>query len=66
MSLADRLTDEQVERARLLWADHRTLGDIARALDCSIYALSPWLYTEDTPPNAEYRKALGYGRRETA
>lgn len=58
MSLADRLTDEQIERARLMWASGANLGVIGSELGCSIYALSPWLYTEDTPPNARYRALL--------
>lgn len=54
------LTAEQMETARRLWAEGETLGAIAGALGVSLYALSPWLYTEDTPPNAEYRRALGH------
>jgi hypothetical protein len=54
------LSDSQIAEARRLWEDGFSLGAIAGALQCSLYALSPWLYTEDTPANAKYRAALGY------
>lgn len=53
-----QLSDRKVKLARLLWARGLSLGYIAHELECSVYALSPWLYTEDTPPNRAVREAL--------
>lgn len=52
------LTDRDRALARLLWARGLTIGYIAHELECSVYALSPWLYMEDTPPNRAVRDAL--------
>lgn len=32
--------------ARKLWAQGRTLGEIAEYYGCTLYDLSPWLYRE--------------------
>lgn len=43
-----KLTDEQVTEARrLYYEDGRNLRQVADAVRCSIYDLSPWLYMED-------------------
>lgn len=43
-------------RARRLWAEGKTIGEIAGILDCSIYDLSPWLLYE-LPEQAEEKGA---------
>lgn len=43
-----RLTDDQIAKAREMWAAGDTLDTIATALTCSIYDLAPWLYHDDT------------------
>lgn len=37
------LTDVELIRARELWQRGETLGDIAKALGVSLYALTPWI-----------------------
>lgn len=41
------LTDEQVRRARALWEQDKTLGEIAKTIGCTVSDLSPWLYRDD-------------------
>jgi len=40
------LSEADREHAKELWDAGRNLGEIARELGCTVYDLSPWLYTD--------------------
>ena len=48
MSTSD-LTDAQIAAARRFYAEGAKLGTIAQRVGCSLYDLSPWLYTASSP-----------------
>lgn len=44
--MSESLGEEERAEARKMFAEGKTLGEIAQVLGCSVYALSPWLYAE--------------------
>ena len=56
-----KLTDAQIADVRLMWSRGYSLGEIARSIGCSVYALSPWIYTDDMARHDDERDRRASG-----